>query len=422
MVRFRWYSFHLRTILYHCVGFPSHTTSRFLVATDRNLLKELDIHCPVNLIFPNVRRLVCKAENPEEALLWLFVGPRLRSIVQFFMTTTLSGMERILEAIIDRCPLFEAINLGSLNYENMVHLQPLMFRFLTTCVNLRTLEIPTFPLNPSIVRSIASLPNLEVLCWDGDEINFLDPRSNYFPRILRYIQLEPADFTTYFSLARSITSKRLERFDIQCRAAHSNELHQLLSILHERSDHAYLMHIGIRQMFGQLNESCIADINSIEPLLSFHNLRTLILMEVCVLNFYDQDMATMASNWPLLEKMVFNIAGGHRGWTHPYTITPRGFFALIRGCPELVQLLIHLTFEAEDLEDQIQEMENVRGCPKLHSLSVGDAKISHPEPVAALFCRLFPSLPKVVYSSPTRGGWEVVSLALRQQHLRPGWS
>jgi hypothetical protein len=368
-------------------------------------------------MFPNVRRLVCKTDDPINTSLWLFMGPQLRSIVLLSLTTTSEGLERTLETLVEKCPLVEDINLGALSHDDTPYFHSLILRLVTACANLRILEIPTLPLHPTTVKSIASLPNLEILRWGGVETNSLESMPQCFPRLSHYIQLEPADITSYISLVGRIASKRLEVFDIQCRPSRSSELQQLFTTLHDRFHHDGLTYIGLRQLYGQLNESCIADISCITPLLSFHNLRNLFLLEACVLKFYDQDLAAMAANWPRLEKLVLNISGNGRGWVTPYTITPRGFFALIRGCPELLQVSLHLTFVAEDLEDQIREMETAKGCPNLHSLAVGDARIVYPEPVAVLFCRLFPRLAKVVDSSPTRGGWEVVSLALRKQRL-----
>jgi hypothetical protein len=402
LIRVRRYSPLVRSIKYTAPGTSSFDPQR--IAVGKKLIQELDQLYPISLMFPNLRRLTCDTPFLLESFpLCLFMGPQLRSL-DFRTDVDAELFCRVIQMLTERCPLLEVLDLGALFVDRLEcghKFHSTILRFLTRCVNLRCLSIYFLPLQRSTIEAIASLPNLEKLMWrgPGDETYSAESFPRCFPEIIHYTQVDSANIPSLNTLASLITSNRLESYDVECRPPTCSEMHQLLSTLSARFDHEHPTRLALHQHFDEPKVE-IADIRCLEPLLSFHNLNTFIFRQVCL--FDDQAMVTLASSWPNLEVLRLSQYASR---IKPYKITPKGFFVLIRGCPKLTELTIGTNFVADDLQDQIREMEMVESRPHMRSLSVGASTITEPESVAALFCRLFPELRAISHGpSPPKGG------------------
>jgi hypothetical protein len=400
------------------------------IAVGEELVKELDRLYPISLMFPNLRLLVCEtAALLASSPLRLFLGPQLRSLEFRISSIDPRVLCCITETLAERCPLLEVLKLNvgvspdeASTYGDEFHSR--ILRFFTKCVNLRHLSIESLPLQWSGIEALARLPNLEELRWKGRGDKPYSPERShrYFPRLSRYTQQESAEISSHNTLASRITSNRLELFDVRCRPSICFDLHQLLSTMHDRFDHQSLTSLILRgpshHEWPQSQEE-FAEISCLMPALSFHNLRTFHLCDVCLLDLDDQAIFMMASSWPNLQTLYLKGLTGNCRWKKPYRITPKGFFALVRDCSKLTQLSILMNFAADNLEDEIRRMETGEGSlgTNLNFLAIGDSMIAEPERVAGIFCRLFPKVRKVSYSSRA-GGWRVVNTSLAQR--RPG--
>jgi hypothetical protein len=212
LIKVRKYSHFVRNIVYVEPRCHGQNYSELKIIVGEELVKELDRLYPINLIFPNLRRLICQtATLLASSPLRLIIGPRLRSLELKTFRIDPSILCCIIETLAERCPLLEALKLKLdvlpdkvSEYEDKVN--STILRFFTKCVNLRLLSITSLPLQWSTIEAIASLPNLEELCWKrhGDQPYSPERSHRRFPRLSRYIQRESAELSSHNTLASVI--------------------------------------------------------------------------------------------------------------------------------------------------------------------------------------------------------------------------
>jgi len=183
-------------------------------------------------------------------------------------------------------------------------------------------------------------------------------------------------------------------------------------------------------------------VQTVEPLLQFHNLEELVITSHTGFSLDDESLRVFARSWPRMRRLDLNSRG--TGWSDidDYNISLDGLAILADSWPHLEHLNLCLTARGDSFGDSIQdvdvELENLnskgaRGCWKLRSLGVGwDSPMEYrPIVVAAFLHGIFPNLSSIlglentdIVGQSVLTEWEEVEevlrylVGLRQRTLR----
>lgn len=178
--------------------------------------------------------------------------------------------------------------------------------------------------------------------------------------------------------------------------------------------------------------------DTFRPLASLSHLRQLHLDFVLCISLDDDDLISMARNWPSLQVLHLNPKSRFEGeaeFVYPSTlpdvkyVTLQGLVSLIECCPDLRELC--LPIDAREVPDC--DMPNVVCHPALWQLRFPDSPISDARLVQGVLTRYFPSVSNVRYSfelsSDPDGDdeeivgyhdlWDAVNVHLLERHFPP---
>ena len=133
--------------------------------------------------------------------------------------------------------------------------------------------------------------------------------------------------------------------------------------------------------------------NTFRPLASLCHLRELVVDLGCWFSIDDDDLLSLARNWPSLHMLHLNCQQYVDGyiWRSAKYVTFRGLLSLLECCPDLRSLCLPL-----DAREVPVDTGDIICNPALGRIYFPVSPISDPGPVGEILARHFPSVTKVL--------------------------